>query len=738
MSPQKLFLKVFVLIFFISTYVTHSQTISVPQLMFDNACSSANHENFTVKVHTTPGFASSNVFRLQLSDAEGNFNNPTVVKEISGQNNMINHNITFQVPENTHGENYRVRLVSTQPQIIGGESDPFGAYKILDANLELKADGQVMMSTSLIRCGSVELSLHLTDGTALNTCSYNWYRNGQLIPNTSYSPSIYVEEEGEYYAEVDYGICSQDNSYVPRTLKLNISLSPIMQAEILGGPQVSLCEGNDLVLKAIDAKPYFTYKWFKGNEVVLEGQGKHTLTVAADDDPIGNYRYTVKNTFNCENESEEIAVSYGVLTVDLNVDETVVLLDNQTKIISANANSDNVIYRWFKDGELITGEVESTITISEQGTYKVAITSSDNCDATVESHDVLVLTPTNIEVGIDIEQDEEEQDPCSQSEVLIQLSNAKFVLSNGEKVSLTSDQIYELDIEWYRNNESIQNTGTVFALESYEDSGNYRINASFGDYEALSNSVPAVLLPELEIIASHDKLCEGSEVNLSTYQNESLTYKWYRDNSPIADSNSYMIQVGNAGTYYVEVELNGCVIGSESLEIETFNESSVTVSPSTNIVINRGEFQDIIVEGAEFYEWYDTDGNLLSSSSIYSVNEAGVFTVKAMSNECEVIKEITVEMNDNTKQEIPNVVTPNNDGYNDKWELPVEYTNSQTKVQILDTRGKTVFSAVNYQNTWPTQNDLSKANNSKNTPVFYYIIKTDNSIKAKGTITIIR
>ncbi|WP_196889113.1 gliding motility-associated C-terminal domain-containing protein [Aureivirga sp. CE67] len=744
MSPQKLFLKVFVLIFFISTYVVHSQSISAPQLMFDNACSSANHTDFEMKVHISSGFGSNPGFKVKLSDLDGNFDNGVILADSDVQISQLGAylNITFKLPENTHGENYRVKVVSSSPMIEGEPSDSFGAYKIIDSNLVLLINGQPMMGTTSFVCASGELSLALSNSEEdLNACAINWYKNDELMTQTSTAFTTF--DPGEYYAELNYGICSENNTNIPRTIKVQLQISPQLNAVIEANSEdvVEVCEGSDLVLNATEQDPGYIYRWYKDGELISEGHELYSLTVPNGQEQEGVYYFEAKSSL-CESVSQEVTVVYGELEVDFVSIQSdyFVLLENETEHLTVIANTTDATFQWYKDGEILDGETDSTLTVSELGVYKVEVTSAQNCNESIMSEEKTAIGAEGIEVqiGEDLAEEENSSNPCENNELRMAVTEAKFILTNGEREIIASDEIYNIDLEWFKDNQSIDSSVNEFVVDSEDENGNYRVNASYKGFETLSNSYAAIVLPTFEIIASHDKLCEGSEVNLSTYQNDNLTYTWYKDNSPIENSNSFSITASEEGTYYVAVDYNGCTIESDSIEIETFDASSITISPSTNIVINRGEFQDIIVEGAEFYEWYNEAGTLLSSSPIYSVNEAGVFTVKAISNECEVINEITVEINDAEKEEIPNVVTPNNDGYNDKWILPSMYTNDETNVEILDTRGKRIFSTVNYKNNWPTQGDLNAAKNSRNTPVFYYIIKSNNSIKAKGTITIIR
>jgi gliding motility-associated-like protein len=94
---------------------------------------------------------------------------------------------------------------------------------------------------------------------------------------------------------------------------------------------------------------------------------------------------------------------------------------------------------------------------------------------------------------------------------------------------------------------------------------------------------------------------------------------------------------------------------------------------------------------------------------------------------------ITVEIY-STHRDIMYLFTPNNDGFNDLWELPELASWGRCDVRVFNRWGKLVFTDDDYNNTW---NGLSDGN-----PVpegaYYFIIKTENAGTVKGTVNIIR
>lgn len=88
----------------------------------------------------------------------------------------------------------------------------------------------------------------------------------------------------------------------------------------------------------------------------------------------------------------------------------------------------------------------------------------------------------------------------------------------------------------------------------------------------------------------------------------------------------------------------------------------------------------------------------------------------------------------NTHADIMNLFTPNNDGYNDYWELPEMAAWGKCNVKIYNRWGKLVFSNPAYDNLW----DGTSNGNPLPEGAYVYIISTENEGVIKGTLNIVR
>lgn len=95
--------------------------------------------------------------------------------------------------------------------------------------------------------------------------------------------------------------------------------------------------------------------------------------------------------------------------------------------------------------------------------------------------------------------------------------------------------------------------------------------------------------------------------------------------------------------------------------------------------------------------------------------------------------EISVEVI-STHENILHLFTPNNDGFNDFWEIPDLESYGECEIRVYNRWGKLVFSSSDYHNEWDgTSNGISLPS-----AAYYFIIKSQNSGTITGTVNIVR
>ncbi len=237
----------------------------------------------------------------------------------------------------------------------------------------------------------------------------------------------------------------------------------------------------------------------------------------------------------------------------------------------------------------------------------------------------------------------------------------------------------------------------------------------------------------------------GTGSNNSPLQYPALTYKWFKEPSltPIATTNT--LTVSQAGVYYVETNYGTCTSDSYSNRV-TVNVStqqsqinaSLNVTNPSLLLPSQTKIITVTTDAASpTFEWYLDDKVIPGeTSSSYTASVTGNYKViVTQTSGCVVSKELLFVLQNAVAVNIPNIVSPNNDGINDFWIIPNEYINSgDTEVMILNARGEIVLNTNDYQNNWPQETIEFKSLN----PLFYYIIAKQGQEVKKGSITVLK
>jgi hypothetical protein len=146
-----------------------ASVIAAPQTDKTTYCSgSAINVQFSI----TGNFNQGNIFNVQLSDRNGNFNNPQIIGSVLGANPG---NITAQLPALTEaGTSYKVRVTSSSPSLQSAESPAFTVNIVPQVNTDL----------NLSLCAG-SAPVELAQG---NPAGGTW--SGPGVSNNTFSPQL--------------------------------------------------------------------------------------------------------------------------------------------------------------------------------------------------------------------------------------------------------------------------------------------------------------------------------------------------------------------------------------------------------------------------------------------------------------------------------------------------------------------------------------------------------------------
>ncbi len=234
-------------------------------------------------------------------------------------------------------------------------------------------------------------------------------------------------------------------------------------------------------------------------------------------------------------------------------------------------------------------------------------------------------------------------------------------------------------------------------------------------------------------------LCTGNTLELDA-STHGVTYLWHDG------STNAIYQAEGEGLYWVEVE-SGCETVSDSIYVIE-NNLEIDLGPDIEINLGDSVFMDPSILGNASLSWTDPLESSLSCLSCPNPSARPFFDVQyilAGSDMfgCLSIDSIQVSVNKSREIFIPNVFSPNGDGFNDVFFVQGRGFGVIQQFQIFDRWGKQVYSAAKGNINDPDIGwDGRTENGFYNNAVFVYFVEIeylDGVVEVfSGDITLIR
>lgn len=466
-------------IFLFTKMDIHAQTptISPQQLPFESICAgdfvdgSVFNEYFATFSYLN--FPSNAVFEVQLSDEFGNFTTsttPTTTLEVFDIS-ATQKTIKFAIPENLKGSNnYSLRIVSNTPGALPSPRAKnfsgnltFGAYfkKYVAPFFINNKDQTAVFCTG----GNISLSVYNPTPNDANSSpanfsnlSYKWYKDDVLIAGES-SNILIVSTAGEYYAELDYGFCSDENFSSNRVTVTSVSGSgsTVTIDSSLGNPFCS--NGAGTVLTATGGGN--SYVWKKDGTVIT---GASTRTYSTNDSGL----YTVDINFGSCTGTGSINLSSNSFEASLDVADEIELQEGETVSVTVTDDAVNPVYEWFLNGNTISGATTDTYLVSVRGNYKVKISQAAGCISSKE-FSFRVLGPSSPTAFISNIIKMSGSNPYWNIPDIYKNENTKVIIisSNGDKVL----DVVNYQGDWPQTSIDIKNVNPVYYYVIQGDAG---------------------------------------------------------------------------------------------------------------------------------------------------------------------------------------------------------------------------------------------------------------------------
>ncbi|WP_119793565.1 gliding motility protein SprC [Flavobacterium anhuiense] len=358
---------------------SYAQTI-VPQTFdgLEKLCAGNSFNEFYA-TFSYIDFPAGTTFVVELSDAAGNFTSPvatTLLQTIDVS--ATQKTIKYAVPTNLIGsDTYSLRVKSSTgvtstrfKNSLGNTSFP-AYFKTYESSFFINNKSDTAM---LCSGGSLTLSVSADAPSPIDipNIKYKWYKDDVLITGQS-SKEIVVNSTGKYYAEIDYGQCSDVNFSSNRVnVTSSSSGSGVTINSSLGNPFCA--NGTGTVLPATSGNSYL---WKKDGVTIA---GATSRTYSTNESGV----YSVDVDFGGCKATGSINLQSNGFQASIDAQDGYKLSEGETITVNVTTDASAPTFEWYLNDNLISGETGSSFVISVKGNYKVKISQVSGCVASRE------------------------------------------------------------------------------------------------------------------------------------------------------------------------------------------------------------------------------------------------------------------------------------------------------------------------------------------------------------------
>jgi len=472
--------------------------------------------------------------------------------------------------------------------------------------------------------------------------------------------------------------------------------------DFLGGDR-NVCLGDMLVLQG---PPDVSYLWSTGEtnqSIELFPEEELEIWLRVTDQANNIYYDTITITVS---EPPLIVVTPAVTTIDPGEEVT---------LTASGGNA----YLWS------TGSEDSVVVVQPSTSTLYTVTGADeNGCSSVAAAQVIVLF-TNI-IDFDFNQ--------------VCFGDTTILLSK----IVSNDSI--LLREWDLNGDGVFGDAEGDTLKILFDIPGekligFRVRTLSGAIPIKYHAVPVADNPEIEI--DFEGTCLGQ---ITRFQNNSsvtvgsiITYEWSFGDGGVSSERNPEYNYTQASTYNVVLaaESNyGCRTEEiTTIEISNPVEADIRLNDGTRVNDNsqyeifQGESLLFVATGVyDSVVW--TGGQ---KGAQFTVNSQGNYIVTVYKGGCSdrISFTVTVDVPKPGLNSIMNLITPNNDGYNDVWQ--VRNVAKPMQVAVYNRLGNLVYESKDYQNDW----DGVYNGNPLPEGTYYYVIIGADRLVYKGPVSIL-
>jgi len=678
---------------------------------------------------STGTFGNFNMYTAQLSDTTGSFANPTYVGSIQSSKTYdptvvpSPGTVSGMVPNTPEGCNYYLRIVASVPTTIGSVWGPFcikecpittNNYQNINFCISNTHGDSTMMPIDIDTNSTTTFdSTNLFQVQLLDKQSFAHVNTGGLGSIQADSsvllkvlspplPGLYALGLAPdfYYMRAVATSASDTNDLLGKVVKLIIG-APDDMAPVIHASDTLICFGDIVKLWVTQHFMSSKYQWYLNGNPFPPNNPKNPLYVLFNGTP-GKYVFSVQETHNgCPGPPS------SSFTIEM-ISPPSAAISGKPKVCVGDTTTytnffiNNTFYSWSTTcGTIIdTSNNQIRIVWDTVGLCKVTVSAINMCGSNSGTKTVHIFSLPTIQTGGDT------------------------TICQGDTISLYAGGAY--NYTWTPSNNLINpNTSTPLAFP--DSTTIYTVNAAdFHGCKAIDSTLVNVL-PSPQIDIGNDTLiCEGDTLVLDPGSGYS-TYLWHDSST----TQTYFAD--SSGVYWVEVSIpNGC-IGKDAILLDYMPGPPIDLF--TDECVNENN-PVTIDAGGPFLSYLWQDG---STTQYFTAYKPGIYWVKAGNGNCLTLD--SVEVFACLDISVPNVFTPNGDGYND--DFGVEGNNiTKLEIQIFNRWGQIVFETDDVNLKWDGKFNGVECSDG----VYYWIISYEglgNTADEKagslhGTVTLFR
>ncbi|GHB52675.1 Ig-like domain-containing protein [Persicitalea jodogahamensis] len=569
-----------------------AQTITTGTVATSSYCVPAT---ISVPFTQTGTFGATNAFSVELSGPTGSFSSPRTLLT-TGAVSPLTATLPDDLPA---GSGYRLRVVSSAPQVIGTT----GATVL---TIGKKPASPTVTTTSYNYCvGATATPLA---ATATGGNSLQWYNAAGTELAAAPTPSTASASTQTYsVAQVAPAGCVSEKV----SISVQVSSSPGVPA---GASSVQICEGSPASPLTATGN---NLKWYDVSDNPLPGAPTPPNNAAST--------YKVTQTVNgCESLKKTIEVTIKTRPTPPAVTPSYTYCSGQT-IPPLTATGTGLKWYTVNDTPLASAPTPSN-TVSS--IYKVSQTV-DGCESGKATISVSInQTPT--------------PSTTTSVEYCVGATSTALIATGG-------------DIKWY----STPSGGTALATAptpSTASAGNtnYYVSQTLSGCESSRVSVTVTVksLPLAPTVASPVEICEGSTASPLSATGSNL--KWYNEaDAPIQGAPTPSNTI--ASSYKVSQTVNGCEGPKATIDVKIKTKPAAP-SVTSGFTYCYGETIPVLTATGTSLKWYTANDTPLSSAPTPSNTANSTFKVSQTVNGCESDKaSISVSI---TRTNPPGVASP--------------------------------------------------------------------------------